>query len=192
MTEINKKYISPDELMEASLQLAHKIFASGFRPDYIVALWRGGTPVGVVIQELFEYFGMRNDHLAIKTSYYSGLDQVKGEVQVHGLEYLVRNMTADKSMLLVDDVFDSGNSINAVLAMLDAEAPGNKPRDIRIATAYYKPLRNQMVNLVPDYFVHETDEWLVFPHELVGLSRAEIANSKPLFAQYMAEIDKTI
>lgn len=178
--------------MESSLQLALKIFTSGFRPDFIVALWRGGTPVGITIAELYDYFGIKVDHLAIKTSYYTSLDQVKGEVQVNGQEYLLRTMKSANSLLLVDDVFDSGSSIQAVLDMFANEAPNNKPRDIRIATTYYKPLRNKMVGLVPDYYAHETDEWLVFPHELAGLSRDEIAESKPLFASYMAQIEKYV
>jgi hypothetical protein len=54
----------------------------------------------------------------------------------------------------------------------------NHPADVRIATVYYKPMRNRS-RLVPDWFVHQTDRWLVFPHELVGLTDAEIAAHKP-------------
>ena len=56
------------------------------------------------------------------------------------------------------------------------------PAEIRIATVYYKPTRNRS-RLKPDFFVHETDRWLVFPHELQGLSEAEIAAHKPLEAR---------
>jgi hypothetical protein len=47
-----------------------------------------------------------------------------------------------------------------------------------VATVYYKPSKRQ-VDFAPDYFVHETDKWLVFPHELQGLSEDEIAAHKP-------------
>ena len=59
-----------------------------------------------------------------------------------------------------------------------AEARLNTPHDIRIATPYFKPNKNK-TDLRPDYFVHETDEWLVFPHELKGLTKEEIREHKP-------------
>ena len=55
MSNIVKTFLSPQDLMDSSLLLAEKIFDSGFKPDFIVAIWRGGTPVGIVIQELYEY-----------------------------------------------------------------------------------------------------------------------------------------
>ena len=54
----------------------------------------------------------------------------------------------------------------------------NLPGDIRIATPWYKPKKN-VTDLVPDYFINETDQWLVFPHELDGLTRDEMIVNKP-------------
>ena len=51
------------------------------------------------------------------------------------------------------------------------------PKEIRIACPWYKPARNT-TTLRPDYYLHETEDWLVFPHELVGLKAAEIAAGK--------------
>ena len=56
--------------------------------------------------------------------------------------------------------------------------------EIRIATPYYKPGNNR-TERTPDYFVHETDQWLVFPHELDGLSMEEIATNKPELADML-------
>ena len=170
--------------MDSSLSLAEKIFESGFKPDFIVAIWRGGTPVGIVIQELYEYFGISTDHIAIRTSYYSGLNEVRNDVRVHGLEYLIKNINADDSLLIVDDVFDSGNSIKAALEKIRGYARLNTPKDIRIATPYYKPSKNK-TTITPDYFVHETDDWLVFPHELKGLSIDEIREHKPWITDWI-------
>ncbi|MEM7361032.1 MAG: phosphoribosyltransferase family protein [Pseudomonadota bacterium] len=187
---MHKVFINPQDLMDSSLQLAEKIFESGFKPNFIVAIWRGGTPVGIVIQELFEYFEIVTDHIAIRTSYYVGVDRVKSKVRVHGLGYLTKNMNAEDSLLIVDDVFDSGNSIRAVLEMIQRKSRKNTPKDIRIATPYYKPLRNQTGDLRPDYYVHETNDWLVFPHELKGLSREEIREHKPWVSGWLDEISK--
>lgn len=164
--------------MDSSLLLAQQIFESGFKPDFIVAIWRGGTPVGIAIQEFYEYLGISTDHIAIRTSYYSGLNKVRDKVRVHGLEYLTKNINAEDSLLIVDDVFDSGNSVKAALEKIKERSRKNTPHDIRIATPYYKPNKNQ-TDIVPDYHIHETDDWLVFPHELKGLTRAEIRAHKP-------------
>nr|CAA6800814.1 MAG: Hypoxanthine-guanine phosphoribosyltransferase (EC [uncultured Thiotrichaceae bacterium] len=178
MSDIVKTYLTPQDLMDSSLLLAQKIFESGFRPDFIVAIWRGGTPVGIAIQEFYEYLNFSTDHIAIRTSYYSGLNKVRDKVRVHGLEYLTKNINAEDSLLIVDDVFDTGNSIKAALERIQERSRKNTPHDIRIATPYYKPSKNQ-TGITPDYYVYETDEWLVFPHELKGLTREEIRQHKP-------------
>jgi hypothetical protein len=51
------------------------------------------------------------------------------------------------------------------------------PQRVRIATPWYKPGNNQ-TNLRPDYYLHETDAWIVFPHELAGLTFEEIKAGK--------------
>ena len=63
-----KIYISAQELLDDSFQLGLEIIDSQFRPDFIVAIWRGGTPVGIAIQEILTYFSIETDHIAIRTS----------------------------------------------------------------------------------------------------------------------------
>ena len=53
---------------------------------------------------------------------------------------------------------------------------------------YFKPTKNK-TNRKPDYYIHETDNWLVFPHELEGLTAEEIRANKPELAQLMDKID---
>lgn len=84
-------------------------------------------------------------------------------------------------MLIVDDVFDTGRSIAAVIDYLSAKARRNTPADIRVAVPFYKPLRN-LTEREPDYYIHETDEWLKFPHSLEGLTNDEIARHRPQLA----------
>ena len=116
---ITKKYITADELLLDSFKLGVDIFNSGFRPNFIVGVWRGGTPVGIAIQEILAYLGNESDHIAIRTSSYIGINNQSKEVRVHGIDYLISNMNAEDSLLLVDDVFDSGRSIKAILDTLN-------------------------------------------------------------------------
>lgn len=180
---IDKTFISANDLLKDSIALAMQILKSGFRPSHIVGVWRGGAPVGIAVQEVLEYHGLQTDHIAIRTSSYYGIDKQAALVKVYALDYLVDVLRPENSVLLVDDVFDSGRSIEAILAELARRCRNNLARDIRVATAYYKPLRNKTA-LKPDYFVHETDQWLVFPHELKGLTREEILAHKPVDAAF--------
>ena len=173
-----KKYISAQELLEDSYRLGVRIINSGFRPDFIVAIWRGGTPVGIAIQEMLEHFSISTDHISLRTSLYSGIAKTEKKVRVHGLGYLVKNLNAHNSLLIVDDVFDSGKSIDAVIAQLTSRTRRNTPQQIKVATPWYKP-GNNATDRVPDFFLHETDQWLVFPHEVNGLTEQEIKQGKP-------------
>lgn len=174
----DKLYITADELLADSFRLGGQVLDSGFRPTHLVGVWRGGAPVGIAVQELLEYHGCRCDHIAIRTSSYTGIDCTAPEVRVFALGYLIDTLGPDDRLLVIDDVFDSGRSIAAFLGELRARCRFNTPREIRIATVYYKPARNQ-TELTPDFFVRETDAWLVFPHEINGLSIDEIRRNKP-------------
>jgi hypoxanthine phosphoribosyltransferase len=176
---MEKLFITADSLLRDSMELARLIVRSGLRPTYLVAMWRGGSPIGIAVQEVLEYHAIEVDHIAIRTSSYVGIDQTHKTVRVHAVDYLVSRLSAEDQLLLVDDVFDSGRSLDAVVAELKRRCRRNLPEVIRIATVYYKPTRNRST-LVPDYYVHATDSWLVFPHELVGLTREEILEHKPV------------
>ena len=182
-----KIFIQPAELLHDSFRLGVKILESGFLPDYIVAIWRGGTPIGIAVQELLDYAGVETDHIAIRTSYYTGIEKTSAKVQVHGLGYLIEKINHDNCLLIVDDVFDTGKSIAAVIDELEHRARKNLPHNIRVATPWYKPSKN-VTDRQPDYFIHETDRWLVFPHELQGLSEEEVRSGKPEIADILARI----
>jgi hypoxanthine phosphoribosyltransferase len=176
--EVTKTYIRAQQLLEESFRLGFQIMESDFRPRFIIGVWRGGTPTGIAIQELLDFYGVETDHIAIRTSSYVGMEQQK-TVRVHGLDYILDNVNAEDDLLIVDDVFDSGRSLEAIIETLKSKCRRNMPERVRIATVYYKPERNQS-SLKPDFYVHETDDWLVFPHELHGLTMDEIKRFKGL------------
>ena len=181
---MDKHFISAADLLRDSFLLAEQIYASGFRPNFIVGVWRGGAPVGIAVQEYLEYKGLESDHIAIRTSSYYGIDQQDKDVRVHGLQYIIDRANHDDNLLIVDDVFDSGRSITAVLRELKEKSRRNLPETIRIACPWFKPKKNQ-TEVIPDYYVHETDQWLVFPHEINGLTEVEIRLGKPDMADIL-------
>jgi hypoxanthine phosphoribosyltransferase len=184
---MDKVFISANSLLEDSMELARRIVRSGFRPSYLVAMWRGGAPVGIAVQEVLEYHSIHADHIAIRTSSYIGIGEQAKTVRVHAIDYLVSRLSAEDHLLLIDDVFDSGRSLEAVVDTLTRRCRRNLPETLRIATVYYKPARNRSA-LVPDYYIRETDSWLVFPHEIQGLTREEILQHKPVGEEFFDPI----
>lgn len=174
---MEKKFITAQELLEDSFRLAAKVYEDGFRPQFIVGIWRGGAPIGIAVQEYFDYKKVETDHIAVRTSSYYGINKQSKEITVHGLHYIIENANADDGLLIVDDVFDSGRSIKALIEKLKLTMRNNMPKDVRIACPWYKP-SNKQVDITPDYTVHESTEWLVFPHEISGLTADEIINGK--------------
>ena len=173
----DKIYITAQNLLEDSFRLAHKIYQDGFHPHFIVGIWRGGTPVGIAVQEYFEFKGIETDHISVRTSSYYGINKQAKKIRVHGLHYLIENANADDTLLIVDDVFDSGRSVDALIKAINKQSRLNTPSEIRVACPWYKPSKNA-VDFEPDYFLHESEDWLVFPHELDGLKLTEIAKGK--------------
>jgi hypoxanthine phosphoribosyltransferase len=179
---MNERFIAADDLLHDSFQLAANIFEAGFRPDFLVGLWRGGSAVGIAVQEGLDYLGVKTDHIAIRTSYtgaadYSQMVSKADSIRVHGLQYLLENLSAHHSMLIVDDVYSTGSSVNAVIKQLARKTRRNLPEDIRVATVWYRPTEKTL--RTPEYFVHETKQWLVLPYELSGFSVDELRKNRP-------------
>ncbi len=176
---VTKYYIDAQQLLEDSFRLGAMVLASGFRPSIMIAIWRGGTPIGIAVQEMLAYSGVESDHIAIRTSSYGAdIDDRGQRIRIHGMSYLVKHVTHEDRLLIVDDVFDTGHTIEAVIEDLQSKARLNTPRDIRVAVPYYKPSRSEVAR-VPDYYLHETSDWLKFPHSLEGLSVEEIREHRP-------------
>lgn len=182
---MHKRFIAADDLLLDSFQLAADIFEAGFRPDFLVGLWRGGSAVGIAVQEGLDYFGVKTDHISIRTSYtglsaYSQMVDKAESIRVHGLQYLLENLCNEHSLLIVDDVYSTGSSVNAVIQTLSNKTRRNLPHDIRIATVWYRSTDRTI--RPPDYYVHETTDWLILPYELSGLSIEELRDHKPELA----------
>jgi uncharacterized protein len=181
-SQSGKLFIKEHDLLLDGYRLGKRIVDSGFRPDFMVGIWRGGSSVGIVVQECLQYFGIQTDHISIRTSYrgpatYQQIIDNAESIRVHGLQYLFETMNADDRFLIVDDVYSTGLNVNAVIERLRQKMRRNMPREVRIAVPWYKPANNRS-GRTPDYYLHETDQWLVLPYELNGLTIDEIYRHK--------------
>ena len=187
---MEKHYIRSEDLIQDSFRLAWQVYEDGYRPNYIIGVWRGGAPIGIAVQEFFSVLGVPSDHIAIRTSHYRGIDDRSTEVQVYGLNYIIKQVESEDSLLIVDDVHDTGISVEKIVSDLQAACKKNTP-EIRVATPYFKPSKNK-TSRTPDYYLYETDRWLVFPHELDGLSIEEIKANKPEVLDLVEKITNII
>lgn len=186
-----KTFVSEQALIEDGFRLGVAIFNSGFRPTFLVGLWRGGSSVGIYVQECLQYLGVETNHIALRTSY-RGLAHYEtmvgdpaAEIRVHGTQYLLETLDAEDRLLIVDDVSGSGSTLDVVRRRLATKLKRNMPEDVRTATIWHKPDLNKS-GAAPDYYLHETQDWLVLPYELVGLDADEIAAHKPFVADVRA------
>ncbi|PIE76327.1 hypoxanthine phosphoribosyltransferase [bacterium DOLJORAL78_65_58] len=143
---MNKIYLDEETLILDSFRLGVQIYESGFRPTFIVGLWRGGSSVGIYVQECLQTLGVETNHISLRTSYrgqpyyHDMASSPETEIRVHGTQYLLENLNADDSLLL------------------------------------------RATELKLDFRQHQTEDWLVFPYEIHGLTFQEIQEHKPYLA----------
>jgi len=140
-----------DEFYFKVLRLARLIRSSGFKPDVIVGVARGGWVVARLLSDF-----LANPNLAsVKVEFYSDVAKHVDEPRIaQPLSTGVKGL----KVLIADDVADTGKSIEAVRRHVEEQGAS----EVRVATVYYKPW--SMVK--PDYYVAETTKWIIFPHEV--------------------------
>jgi len=183
---VKKHYISAEDLLQDSFLLAKKVFDFGYRPDHIIGIWRGGSPIAIAIHEYFDYLGVESQHHPVKISSYTDIDQQKKQIRIKGLSDLLDTIKFGEKILIVDDVLDTGRSIAALLRELANKNIDLQPQGCKIACPWYKPTRN-LTSIQPDFYLRTTHDWLVFPHELKGLSAKEISLNKTSISKIITQ-----
>lgn len=180
----DKRFLDEQELLLDAYRLGVQIFNSGFVPTFIVGLWRGGSTVGIAVQECLQALGIETDHISIRTSYtgiskyQEMIDNPEEIIRVHGTQYLLESLNRTDSLLIVDDVYSTGLNVDAVIRRLRSRLKRNMPENIKVASLWYKPDQNRTAR-TPDFYRHKGEEWLVLPYELRGLTDEELRENKP-------------
>ena len=176
-----KSYLDPREYLRDTWRLARQVMDSGWQPDVLIALWRGGAAPGAAIHEFYAYHGVKLRHMPVKCSSYTGVEANAGNVVFACADEVFSLLAPGTRVLVVDDVFDTGKTAAAIKAKMSALGV-----DMRLACVYWKPGKNA-TDLSPDYFARELDNsWIVFPHEIDGLAPEEVAVKDPALADLLA------
>ena len=173
----DKHYLTANEYHQDTWKLAAEVRMSGWKPDILIALWRGGAPVGISVHEFFKVTGWNVQHIPLKSVSYTGIGENKGGVVFTHGDLIFGMLRPGDKVLVVDDVFDTGKTAAAVKQRIESTGA-----EMRMACVYWKPEKNQ-TELKPDYFVRDVGlDWIVFPHEIEGLTDEEIVEKDPVLA----------
>ena len=179
----SKEFLEYKIVRSNALKLAYSIYKDGFIPDVIYVSLRGGAYLGNVISEFFKLL-KKNErpvfYAAVVARSYSDIKKNE-KVMVDGWTYDPAHLRHGDKVLLVDDIFDSGNTINH-LANIILEH-GIPREDLRIAVHDYKLIAsyNDSKPVQPDYYCRKhvigsqkASGWIHYmSHELVGLTAEE-------------------
>lgn len=176
---MQKTYITAEQLLHDSFALAKQIIQSDYRPTFLIGVWRGGSPIAIAIHEVLNVCNMPCNHSVVAMSSYSELNRRSAEITIQNISHLEQQLRNEDRLLIVDDVHDTGLSMQALIKSIKGSTSVNQ---IKIAVPYFKPNQSK-VDFEPDFYINKSNDWLVFPHELSGLSNDELKNQKPEIAQ---------
>jgi len=133
---------------------------SGFKPDLLIGIIRGGlVPLRILADEFGDI-----EVTTMRVRFYEDVNKTSREPKITQIPI---TPISGKSILIVDDVADTGCSLDVARNFLRQ----NNAKDSKVAVIYYKPWSK----LKPDFYVKTTQKWIIFPHErketIISLSR---------------------
>ncbi|PJA48446.1 MAG: hypothetical protein CO170_02725 [candidate division SR1 bacterium CG_4_9_14_3_um_filter_40_9] len=141
----SKIKVSYEDLQKRCITLADQIVHSGFKPDIVVSITRGGL--------LSAYF--LADLIGVKSIEMVNIESKQGGREIQDMTKIIKDFSQFK-VLIVDDLIDSGNTITYIFSNYKFDRPNTK-----IAVIYLK----EGAKIQADFFVEKiTDEWIIFPY----------------------------
>lgn len=185
---MKKEFISPEMLRDSALKLVHRMYkADGFVPDIIYVSLRGGAYMGNVFSEYYKLIRKQAGerpvfYAAVVARSYENM-KLESEVRIDGWTYSPEHLRTGDKILIVDDIFDTGKTVNALVGVILAK--GIPRSDIKIAVFDYKiPNYKDIPRLPiqPDYYCRkhvlnspQDETWIHYMnHEFIGLTSDEI------------------
>ena len=178
-----KEFLPYETVRNDALKLAAKIYHDGFIPDIIYTSLRGGAYMANVISEYFK-LALKNRkpvlYAAVVARSYTDVHS-HDAIRIDGWTYSPDYLRQGDKILLVDDIYDSGRTLNFLVQVLLEK--GVPREDIKVVVHDYKNFTcKETLPIKPDYWCRkfditkpEEDRWIHYcSHELVGLSKEEL------------------
>ena len=182
---MEKEFVSPKTIRDNALKLVHKIYTEdGFVPDIIYTSLRGGAYLANVFSEYYKLIRSNTSpvfYAAVVARSYSDI-RCQAKVMIDGWTYSPDYLRTGDKILIVDDIFDTGKTMNKLAeVVMDKGIPR---KDLKIAVHDYKvpTYKKDPLPLQPDYYCRkhvinspEEDVWIHYMnHEFIGLKPDEI------------------
>ena len=146
---VDKEVLTWQMFGDATQELASRVVASGFLPEIVVAIPRGGMiPAGALTYAL----GV-NLTDTINVEFYTDVHETLSDPVLLS-PMLDTEFIVGRRVLVVDDVVDTGRTLALVMKLLRGFGA-----DVRSAVIYEKPA----TVFTPEYVWGRTDKWIVFP-----------------------------
>jgi hypoxanthine phosphoribosyltransferase len=169
-------FISSTKAYDMAYELGKKVKESGFIPDCLVGISRGGLSI---VRTLSDFFGIKNIYV-IRVMYYDDIKTTKKEPKL--IQDVDETFLKNKKVLVVDDVSDTGGSLIFTANLMKQKGI----KEFKIATLHYKPWSK----FKPDFYIDETDKWIIYPWE-VGETIRLIMKRDMTREEKMKELRKT-
>ncbi len=185
---MEKEFIPSDTIRDNALKLVHHMYMEDhFVPDVIYASLRGGAYMANVFSEYYKMVRLKNHekpvlYAAVVARSY-GFLRNQTKVMIDGWTYSPEYLRTGDKVLLVDDIFDTGKTVNALAQTIMEH--GIPREDLKVAVYDYKmPVykSSEPLPIQPDYYCRkhvmegpDEDRWIHYNcHEFVGLTSKEI------------------
>jgi hypothetical protein len=162
-TDFDLLHTNWEEIQSLSEKIASKIIKSGYKPDIIVAVSRGGFDPARILCDQLDVKRLAS----VQVEYYAGVEHKK---EVPQIVYPLNADVSGLKVLVVDDVSDTGDSLRITH---DHIVQGGA-KEVRVATLHIKPWTCYR----PDYHAVETKKWIVYPWEPIESVRSISAKLK--------------
>jgi len=169
-------FLTPERIFDLTYKLGEKIKKSGFVPNCLLGISRGGF---WVVRTLADFFDIKDVHV-IRVIYYKDVKATQTKPKL--IQDVDKKYLKNKKLLIVDDVSHTGNSIDFTVNLIKEKGIKN----FKTATLHYKPWSI----FKPDYFIEETNKWIVYPWE-IGETIRSIMNRKSTRVEKLKELKAT-
>ena len=168
--------LTPEKIFDLTYQLGEKIKKSGFIPDCLLGISRGGL---WVVRTLADFFDIKDVHI-IRVVYYRDVKTTQTKPTL--IQDVDKKHLKNKKLLIVDDVSDTGGSFDFTVNLIKKKGINN----FKTAALHYKPWSI----FKPDYFIEEVDKWIIYPWE-IGETIRSIMKKNMTQEEKMKELRRT-
>ena len=168
---MSKLFIDSNKLTKLSMVLSKRICEDDMKPDAIIGVSRGGCTPSIIVHEFLSYMGVKCIYGVISAKSYDDNNNKLDMIEIDISNTLLEKLRKCNNIIIIDDVLDTGYTFRDIGNYLSHRGIFSNTFDF--ASIYYKP-KNNKTTIIPKYYVDETNEWIVFPHEFVGLNIEEV------------------